>query len=69
MVLVPVHLSDEMDRTLMARVNEARDRYLLDRTPENQEAHNRELRQFADWVLRGREPEESAAPRPRRDFD
>jgi hypothetical protein len=60
MVLVPVRLSDEIDRTLLARVNEARDRYLLDRTPENYEAHHRAFRQFADWVLRGQLPEDSA---------
>ena len=56
MVVVPVHLSDEIDRTLMARVKEARDRYLLAPTPENYEAHHRAVRQLADWVMRGQLP-------------
>jgi hypothetical protein len=68
MVVVPIHLSDEIDRTLMARVKEARDRYSLEPTPENQEAHRRAFQQFADWVMRGQLPDDSAV-QPRRDLD
>jgi hypothetical protein len=59
MVLVPVHLSDQIDSTLLARVNEARDRYSLEPTPDNYDAHRRAFQQFADWVLRGQLPEDS----------
>jgi hypothetical protein len=68
MVVVPARLSDEIDRTLMARLKEARDRYSLEPTPENYEAHHRAFRQFADWVLRGQLPDDSAV-RPRSDLD
>jgi hypothetical protein len=49
-------------------VNEARDRYSLEPTPENQEVHRRAFQQFADWVLRGELPDDFAE-RPRHDLD
>jgi hypothetical protein len=58
MVLVPVHLSDQIDRTLLARVNEARDRHSMEPTPDNYEAHRRAFQQFADWVLPGQLPDD-----------
>ncbi|PWT84000.1 MAG: hypothetical protein C5B58_05455 [Acidobacteria bacterium] len=68
MGVLPVSLSDEIDRTLLARVNEARELYALEPTHQNCEARNRAFRQFADWVLRGRLPDDPQST-PCHDFD
>lgn len=56
MAVIPVQLSDRTDDVLLAWVNEAWQRYLQDRTPDNLDIHRQAMRQFADWALPGIRP-------------
>jgi hypothetical protein len=50
---------DAMDDELQARVDQTRERYVQDPTPENRAAYKHAVRVFAEWVLYGKRPEAS----------
>jgi hypothetical protein len=55
-----------MDEALRAKVNESREHYSQDRTPENHEAFEHAVKVFADWILRRKLPEDSTCRQQRK---
>jgi hypothetical protein len=55
---VQVRMGDQFDDALCARVDESWERYAQDPTPENHAAYRRALLTFADWIMRGKLPED-----------
>jgi hypothetical protein len=53
-MLVRMHMCDRFDKVLLARMYEAWDRYMEDRTPENLAVYRRAFHQLTDWVQRGK---------------
>ena len=51
--------SDAMDDELRAKLNEARERYFQDPTPENRAAYQHAVKVFSNWVLYAKRPEDS----------
>lgn len=63
---VDIAASERQDDLLLGKLEGARVRQRKCRTPENRAAALRALRQFANWVMWGKLPEESASPNPPR---
>jgi hypothetical protein len=51
--------SDAMDDELRAKLDEARERYVQNPTPENRSAYQHAVRVFSNWVLYAKRPEDS----------